>query len=208
VITVWRIALDPGAPPDAGAIAELSADERSRAARFATDALRNRWLHAHVAMRRILAREVGVDAASVEYGRGDHGKPFLTSPAASGLEFNLSDSEGMALLATGRAGAVGVDVERIRPVPELRALAMRYFAPAACTTLFALEEHAQLVAYFGLWARHEAALKTLGIGFDERIDRVADLTRLAVRAIEVPAGYAAALATERATPFRVIDWPA
>ena len=130
MITVWRIALDAGALPDAGAIGELSAEERERAARFATDALRDRWLRAHVAMRRILARELGTAPATIRYGRGDHGKPFIESPNGSGLEFSLSDSEGIALLAVGREGAVGVDIERIRPLPELRALATRYFTSA------------------------------------------------------------------------------
>ena len=59
----------------------------------------------------------GMDPARVRYETGDHGKPRLL-PGLPPLEFNLSHSEGLALIAATRDRSVGVDIERIRDMPD------------------------------------------------------------------------------------------
>ena len=64
------------------------------------------------ALRLFLARCLGVDPATVRYETGVHGKPRLL-PGLPPLEFNLSHSEGLGLLAVARDRSVGVDIECI-----------------------------------------------------------------------------------------------
>lgn len=212
LVTVWRIALDPHAPPPADALALLSAAERARAAQFFTDALRNRWLHAHVAMRRILARALGVAPEAIVYGAGASGKPFVASPAHDGLEFNFSDSGDLAVLAVTRAGPVGADVERVREVKELEAITARFFSAEERDAILALDEAERRPAFHRVWARKESYIKAVGDGLAHGLHRfavthAADDVRFVhldgsreeaaawrLAAIEVPEGYAAAVA--------------
>jgi phosphopantetheinyl transferase/ribosomal protein S18 acetylase RimI-like enzyme len=187
-VTVWRIALGATEPPDAAAVAELSQAERTRAARFATDALRNKWLHGHGAMRRILARDLGVDPRRIEYGIGEHGKPFVAQPPGSGIEFSYSDAADVALLAVSRAGPVGVDIEPVQRPAEVDAIAESRFGPSERDALRRLAGEARLERFFRIWARKEAALKATGEGLSSGLAKV-----------EVP--VAAALIT--ATPFAI-----
>ena len=226
-VRVWRIALDPLHAPDAAALAELSEEERARAARFATDALRNRWLHGHVATRRILARTLGVEPHAIVYGAEAAGKPFVAAPARSGIEFSFSDSGDLALLAVGRSGALGVDVESRRPLSDLAGVAERFFAADECAALLALPESAREAGFYRLWTRKEAYIKALGSGLghplakfvvtiaidDARLvsvdgDRAA-VARCALRSIDVGADHEGALVALRPDiAITVADWPA
>ena len=213
MVTVWRIPLDPSRPPAAEALAELSDAERKRASLFATDALRNRWLTAHVAMRRILARELGVRPETIVYGAGAAGKPFIASPAGSGVEYSFSDSGDLALLAVGRGAALGADVEACRSISDLEGVAERFFAPEERAALFALPEADRRAGFYRLWTRKEAYIKAIGTGLGHSLDRfvvtieVDDVRfvsldgdaeaakRWDLRPIAVPSGYEAAVAT-------------
>lgn len=192
-VTVWRIALDPVRAPAAEAVAELSDDERVRAARFATEALKSRWLHGHVATRRILAAELGVAPQALVYGAAAAGKPFVESPVGSGLEFSFSDSGELALLAVGRGAALGVDVELRRPLTDLEGIAERFFALEEQAALFALPESEREAAFYRLWTRKEAYIKAIGIGLGHPLARfVMSVERDDVRLVAVDRDTAAA----------------
>ena len=145
-IHVWRVPLNRRntSPP--------TAEETARAARFRTPALRRRYLRAHAALRAILG---SVTDAPLEFALRENGKPYLTS--APEIRFNLSHSRGMALVAVARNVEVGVDIERIRPLPMYAAIAQRYF-PAGCATPSGVRD------FFRQWTRFEALLKAHGSG--------------------------------------------
>ena len=219
MITVWRIALDPRRAPPPDAVAELSDGERARAARFVSDEFRNRWLHGHVAMRRILAQALGAAPRSLEFDANAAGKPGLashrTSQGGPAIDFNFSDSGDLALLAVSTVGAVGVDVEQVRPQPALERITRRFFADEEREALFALPAEHQLEAFFRIWARKEAYIKAVGTGLaaglqlfavtidaDEarfvRLDAApGEVEQWSLRSVRVPAGYHAAVATRR-----------
>jgi 4'-phosphopantetheinyl transferase len=236
MVTVWRIALDPARGPSVEPIAELSDAERARATLFVSDALRNRWLHGHVATRRILARELGVAPEAVVYGAAAAGKPFVAAPAGSGVEFSYSDSGDLALVAVGSpdadpksgdptVGALGVDVEAYRPMSDMDGIAKRFFAEEEREALFALPETERVAGFYRLWTRKEAYIKAIGTGLGHALDRFAvtigmqDVrilhdgndrsvaARLALHAVPVGEGYEAALVAPRASGAPVIaDW--
>lgn len=224
---MWRIALDPSRPPAAAAVAELSGAEHDRAAGFVTDAIRNRWLHGHVAMRRILAGVLGVDPRAIAYGAGASGKPFLAAPAGTGVEFNYSDSGELALLAVTTAGPVGVDVEAMRRLPELERITERFFSAEEREAILALPEGERAGAFHRVWARKEAYIKAVGDGLAHGLHRFAvthakgdarfvhlDGSREAAAGwtlaeVEVAEGYEAACAVNwRDQPLTVRDYAA
>lgn len=85
------------------------------------------------------------------------GKPRLPC----GQEFNLSHAGDYAVLITGDA-AVGVDIERIRPLDGMR-IARRFFHPDEYAYL--LSQPAPHTAFFTIWTLKESYVKALGRGF-------------------------------------------
>ena len=161
-VHLWRIEVDRAAR-DAPVIGPpLDAQEQERARRFHFDRDRDRFVACHVAMREILGAALGCAPAEIEYAYGPFGKPALA--ASRELEFNLSHTTGLALIALGRAGPLGVDVEIVRRDDPPLDVADRFFSPAELRELEATSPSDKAEAFFRCWTRKEAFIKALGLG--------------------------------------------
>ena len=148
----------------------------------------------------------------MEFDHGRHGKPEL---AGHDICFNCSNSEGLALYAITRRRRIGIDVERMRPVPQAPEIARSLFSVEESRALCELPSAAQLEAFLGCWTRKEAYLKARGEGVTRALDtfvvafapgeparlvRVegapAEAGRWSLRALRPAAGYVAAVAAE------------
>ncbi len=158
---IWAVAL-AGTEPAAFAPV-LSSDERERAARFRAEDARRNYVLSRAAFRVLISRYTGSRPETLRFGYGTRGKPRLASPA-SDLRFNASHSGEMALFAFAAVSEVGVDVERIRRVPEMWAIAERFFAEAEYQRFLGMPEENQESIFFEIWARKEAFAKGLGDG--------------------------------------------
>jgi phosphopantetheinyl transferase len=147
-----------------------------------------RRVAANAALRKILGAHLPTGTA-VELVRGPNGKPRL---ATGGLEFNLSHSGEIALIALSAEHQVGVDVERVRPGRDLLALAERALGAEDVEAVRAAAPADRGRIFHQRWARHEARLKCLGTGiFRESSSLTAEVS---VEDLEVAPGYAAAVA--------------
>ncbi|TDD11077.1 4'-phosphopantetheinyl transferase superfamily protein [Nonomuraea deserti] len=153
-VEIWQVALDRSADMDDYATT-LDDRERARAAGFAGTAERRRYLVSHAAVRRILARRMRVRPADVRIAVGRHGKPY--SPERPDIQWNLSHSGELALVAVAPDRSVGVDVERVRPELDRAAFAARFFPPEDVAYIDRSPERFALV-----WARRESCVKAAG----------------------------------------------
>ncbi len=163
---VWRILLD--APHDVSGLRSLlPVEEQARADRFINAEHTRRFVVAYGVMRQILAGYLGATATELRFRMGAHGKPFLESPLddASVIEFNLSHSGNVALLAIARGRAVGVDVEEWDVRVQHLAVSERFFSPMERETLRTLDADGRVIeGFFAAWSRKEAYLKATGRG--------------------------------------------
>ncbi len=111
----------------------------------------------------ILGDYLGVAPDLLRFDYGPHGKPAL-APNFYALSFNVSHSDDLALIAVREAGALGVDVERVRPDIGGDEIAARFFCPAERAWLNSLPREHRSVGFFCLWTRKEAYIKGLGSG--------------------------------------------
>jgi 4'-phosphopantetheinyl transferase len=143
----------------------LDPEERARANRFRLPRDRGRFIAARGRLRQLLGRYAGEAPAQLKFDIGPFGKPELRRPPpAAPLGFNLSHSDGIGVLAVGPMLGLGVDVERVRPVVEARAIAERMFTAEENQALGALPIEHQLVSFFRHWTRKEAVVKSLARG--------------------------------------------
>jgi 4'-phosphopantetheinyl transferase len=157
---LWRI--DLMLEPTEDELRTLSADEQTRAARFAFANGRRRFRAAHVELRRLLAARTGQSPGALEFANGPFGKPALLGGAA--CAFNLSDSADVALVAIAPEGELGVDVEVLRAVDDGLDLARRNFTDSECAELGSVATEARDRAFLRCWTRKEACLKAIGSG--------------------------------------------
>jgi 4'-phosphopantetheinyl transferase len=167
-VHVWRVRLWASGG-DADSWEVLSDDERRRAARLVHELHRRRFVAAHAMLRRILAGYTTSAARELEFSTGPHGKPVLvtsTGGSRGGVEFNLSHSADLALVAVARERPVGVDLERWERTTDHLALATRFFSPTERASLEALAARGDdlVHGFFAAWTRKEAYLKARGEG--------------------------------------------
>lgn len=185
----------------------LSAEERERQAAFRFEHLRRDFAVAHGTLRLLLGRYTGADPAKLRFSRGAKGKPALIE-AARDLQFNLSHSGRLVVFAFCYGERVGIDVERMRPMRDLEAIAKRFFRADEVADLLSLPEEDREPGFFRCWTRKEAYIKAVGDGISLGLDsfRVTflpgqspaltcpDNSRWNLHDLKLEEGYAAALA--------------
>ncbi len=168
-VHVWLCDLD--CPPAPGRGSALAADELARAERIAAARVRARWIAARAELRALLGAYLALEPRELRVGTGPRGKPRLEPPAGAAgdrakppLEFSVSHSGGLALLAFARSGAVGVDVERVRGREIPASLARRALGPRRADRVAALPAAERECAFLQEWTRREACAKHSGAG--------------------------------------------
>ncbi len=126
--------------------------------------------------------------------RRSGGKPFVANPPGR-LEFNLSHSHELALLAVSTVAPVGIDVERLRSISDPLRIAERVWPEADVAWLKAQAVARQRDAFFEGWTRFEAQHKALGRGI---FGSAVDPTGLRGVRFVPTSGYVAYLAIDQA----------
>ncbi len=173
VVHVWYLPLELAAKQVEELHACLSPDERERAARYHFDRHRRRFVACRGQVRRILAGYLNDRADALRFRCGARGKPALDAAGRdSAIEFNVSNSEEVALLAVALDRELGVDVEHVREPRDFEGLAAQFFARTEVEQLRSLPEVQRREAFFNCWTRKEAVLKAVGTGLAFPLDKV------------------------------------
>lgn len=160
-IYVWHVPVAAAAAQSDRLCGLLSPDEIARANHFATAILRNAFVLARASLRILIGKALRMRPDEIQFVYGLHGKPAIDG---TGLQFNLSHSGEWAAVAIAWDCEVGVDIERIRPVPELEDIARVHFSPDEASELLSIPEEKRLEWFYRCWTKREARLKAIGVG--------------------------------------------
>lgn len=203
-IDVWM--LDVTAPwldalADAGVASE---EERARADRMPKPELARALLARRSALRFVLARYLGLGAASVDLVTAPGGKPVLLPSPAATLGFSVGHSGDLYGIAVATSASVGFDVERLRSVPRAEAIAGRWFGDEEARGLEGLVGEELERRFMRLWTgkealakRHGAGLRLMMRGDTTELDTAAAASAGRLRWLTPAAGYEVAVACAR-----------
>lgn len=138
----------------------ISAGESARALRYRRHEDAVRHVVGRALARILLTRELGVSKLTDEFPTNAWGKPVLPE---SGLAFSIAHSGNVVWTAVSRAGAVGIDVERLDATADHHKLA-GIFHPVECSAIRALPANSARDAFHRCWTRKEAVVKAIGEG--------------------------------------------
>ena len=143
--------------------------ERVRAARFAGEVHRRRFIVRRGRLREMLGAAVGEPPGALRFSYNAYGKPEL---AGAPLHFSASHSRDTMALAISDV-PVGCDIEAVDEGLDWRPIAARLFAPEEQEELAGLPPQEAAIGFFGCWARKEAFVKALGQGLSYPLDAFA-----------------------------------
>ena len=186
-IDVWMCGLVRPSAQTEELAALLSAAEQARAARFGREELRSRYIVGRATLRQLLGRRLGRPPAAVVIERGKRGRPFAAD--ADGLDFNVSHTEGVALIGMTVDVRIGVDVEHEGREINVEGIARKFMAPAEQRVLADLEPDARRRALLRLWTSKEAMSKATGDALSAPFRRLCVDTGPALRLADGPPPY-------------------
>lgn len=143
--------------------APRQASDAERAARFRFERDRRRYLAARFALRSVLAEALGEALHAIKLGEDAQGKPHLVTPGLA-MHFNVSHSDGVALIVLSAASPVGVDVEVVRKFDDADGLATDCLDPSELFDWKRMDPKSRDRRFLDLWTRKEALLKAIGEG--------------------------------------------
>lgn len=169
-VHVWAVWLK--APDDVSSAYRslLSPEETARADKFAFEHLKRDHEISQGGLRLLLARYLSCLPRDLEFTFGPKGKPALRGD--SQLQFNLSNSGELVLYAFAVDCELGVDVEEVRRMTDLKQIASRYFCEAEAAALLSVNGgQARQEAFYRCWTRKEAYIKAIGSGLTLPLDQ-------------------------------------
>jgi 4'-phosphopantetheinyl transferase len=168
-VRVWTVQLDASEQRFREFISWLSPDESERAARFRFDQHQRAYVIGRGVLRALAGSILGQPAAEIKFVYGPKGKPAIADPAWP-LSFNVSNSGDLAAYAFTMASELGIDIEHVRPMSDIEAIATRFFAREEVAELMGLPELDRPLAFFNCWTRKEAYIKAIGDGLSVPLD--------------------------------------
>lgn len=152
----------------------LNTEELSIQSKFIKKKHRHQYLITRSLVRNVLSYYVNnrVKPHQWHFHKNNYGKPVIANPGFSGLlDFNLSHSENIVVLAVTGGQDVGVDVEYIQDGGKALRLADEYFSCKEVDSLLLLPKELREDRFFDLWTLKEAYTKACGKGLSIPLDQ-------------------------------------
>ena len=142
----------------------LSEDERQCASRLRDERRRRHFIGGRAGLRCILSLldPSGAPASSWRFASGPHGKPYLERRPRP-WSFNLSHASDLIAIAVSGRVEVGIDIERLRPVPSA-SLPRHMLSIAERRLLSGAPASDSGRLFLRIWTMKEAVAKCAGLG--------------------------------------------
>lgn len=128
---------------------------------------RMRCASGKVLTRLLLSRYLDLENTKIEICHGKYGKPYLKQiEKESAIQFNVSHSGSVVVLAFVNFNNIGIDVEQIDPFFEYEDIVRSFFSKEEIEYV---QRKKSSEAFYQLWTAKEAYLKAIGKGLIEEM---------------------------------------
>jgi 4'-phosphopantetheinyl transferase len=139
----------------------LNAEEKARGERFYFSRHKRRFTTARAVLRIILARYLNAAPECLEFVYNSHGKPEVIN--LQRLQFNMSHTGDLALLAVGKGYPMGIDIEQYSARPY-EGIAKSLFSKKEFEEFKKIPSALKPAVFFHIWSQKEAFIKACGLG--------------------------------------------
>ncbi|MHB8139310.1 MAG: 4'-phosphopantetheinyl transferase family protein [Smithellaceae bacterium] len=172
-VHIWAVDLGQWNLHSREALQMLPESERKKTEKLRFEIHQTRYIKGHYLLRLLLGQYLGIDFYNQEFTVNEYGKPSLQKEIESNsVNFNFSNSENICVYAFTKDGELGIDIEKIHDLPEMDRIVERFFSPNENKIFRSLPEQNRKQSFFKYWARKEALLKAMGLGFSYPLNKV------------------------------------
>ncbi|MGC1181694.1 4'-phosphopantetheinyl transferase family protein [Legionella sp.] len=139
----------------------LNAEELARTERFYFSRHQRRFSTARATLRIILGRYLNTHPERLVFSYNSHGKPEVIN--STKLQFNLSHTSDLAILAVGKNFPVGIDIEKYS-ARSYEGIAKNSFSDHEFKEFMKVPQSLKPAVFFHIWSQKEALIKACGLG--------------------------------------------
>jgi 4'-phosphopantetheinyl transferase len=163
-VQVWRIELKETVDLIDRYSLLLNEEERAKSQRRRVGRPREHFAIGRACLRILLGNDLKTDPRIITISSGPHGKPETPAFGENRITFNVAHSSDKILIALGRKGAIGVDVEHFGTT-DVMEVAQANFTETESASLAAISNlDDRLRTFYTYWTRKEAITKADGRG--------------------------------------------
>jgi len=140
----------------------VSQDKRHRIKRFHFYRDAQNALLGDVLTRMLICRATGYSNKQLEFATNEYGKPFLVNDPH--IHYNISHA-GNFIACVIDDEAIGIDVERIKPI-DIK-IAERFFAPDEVAYIISPQDNLLTHRFYEVWTKKESRIKWEGKGLSK-----------------------------------------
>jgi 4'-phosphopantetheinyl transferase len=156
--------IDDGAIGEETLMACLDGRERDRAQSIHDPSEKRHYVFRRSFQRLFVSQILNWDGAISELAIEHHLDTAPRCLDTPDLRLSFSSSGPTALACASRQHRVGIDIEKLRSIENVTALAYRFFTPEEAAAIAGLPVAAQSTAFLEHWTAKEAGLKAIGKG--------------------------------------------
>ena len=160
-IHIWTISLDTSKDQIERLRSVLSPAERKKALYYKFESVQYGYIVTQAVLRMLLSAYLEIKPADIKIGVHKKGKPFLINDAS--VFYNISNSHDLCVYAFSRDAEVGIDIEKIRDLPDIDQLIEKKLTSRE-KKYFQKDPDNRLTRFFQFWTFKESYLKAIGEG--------------------------------------------
>ena len=149
----------------------LSEEEKERSLRRVPE-VRRRAVVSRGRLRVLLGYLIGVPPQEVSLTTGHFGKPYLSGPHQSSIQFNVAHSMDEAVIALSRQCTIGVDVEKRKTTHDekwARLMGPTILSGIEMKKRIGVSHELRPEEVLDCWVAKEAVLKAIGTGIGDKL---------------------------------------
>lgn len=160
-IHLWTVSLDASKVQIERILSVLSPEEKKKASYYKFELVQHKYIVTQAVLKMLLSDYLDIKPADINLGVHKKGKPYLINDDS--LFFNISNSHSICVYAFSRDAEVGIDIERIRDLPDIDLLIEKNLTPRE-KKYFQKNPDDKLTRFFQFWTFKESYLKAIGEG--------------------------------------------
>jgi 4'-phosphopantetheinyl transferase len=160
-IHIWTVSVDMPENQVERLQSVLTAEEKTKASFYKFESAQHSYIVTKSVLRILLSAYLDTNPADIVLGAHKKGKPYLVSDTS--IFFNISNSHDICVYAFSREAEVGIDIEKIRDLPDIDLLIEKNLTSRE-KKYFQKDPDNKLTRFFQFWTFKESYLKAIGEG--------------------------------------------
>jgi 4'-phosphopantetheinyl transferase len=160
-VHIWTVSIQ-GIKEQLGHLKSLLTEEEiGKISFYKFEHTQHSYIATQALLRVLLSLYLDIKPMEVKMGVRSKGKPFLIHDRP--IFFNISNSDGLCVFAFSGDGEVGIDLERIRQMPDIEQLIQKNLTSREKEYVLK-DPDKKLKRFFRFWTIKESYLKAIGEG--------------------------------------------